>query len=190
METKECTKCGEVKTLEMFRSEKKGKFGRRADCKMCAAEYQRQTQKARNEKQRERYEKNKNECNRKRREYRRKNAEVIRERFKYRYATDELYRLTVLSRGRLTKIFMKKGYSKDNSSRDLIGLEWEDLKVCIEAMFTDGMTWSNYGSAWHIDHIYPLSRAKNKRHLEELCHYSNLQPLWAEENLSKGDKIL
>ena len=71
----------------------------------------------------------------------------------------------------------------------MLGIEWEELKTYIEAMFTDGMTWENYGE-WHIDHIYPLSKAKDENHLKELCHYTNLQPLWAEDNLSKGDKIL
>jgi hypothetical protein len=51
------------------------------------------------------------------------------------------------------------------------------------------MSWDNYGS-WHIDHIIPLSSAKNIEEISKLCHYSNLQPLWASNNLSKGNKII
>lgn len=51
------------------------------------------------------------------------------------------------------------------------------------------MSWENHGE-WHIDHIIPLSSAKNEEEIYKLNHYTNLQPLWKEENLSKGDKIL
>ena len=51
------------------------------------------------------------------------------------------------------------------------------------------MTWDNYGE-WHVDHIIPLSSAENEIELIELCHYRNLQPLWAKENLMKKDKII
>ena len=51
------------------------------------------------------------------------------------------------------------------------------------------MTWDNYGKyGWHIDHIIPLGTAKTEKDLEKLLHYSNTQPLWAEENLSKSKK--
>jgi hypothetical protein len=50
------------------------------------------------------------------------------------------------------------------------------------------MTWDNYGK-WHMDHIYPLSLAKTTEEIEKLCHYTNLQPLWAVDNIRKGNKI-
>jgi hypothetical protein len=50
------------------------------------------------------------------------------------------------------------------------------------------MSWSNHGK-WHIDHIIPLSSAKSKEELVKLCHYTNLQPLWALDNLGKANKI-
>ena len=51
------------------------------------------------------------------------------------------------------------------------------------------MSWENQGK-WHIDHITPLSSAKTEEEVYRLCHYTNLQPLWAEDNLKKGSKIL
>ena len=52
------------------------------------------------------------------------------------------------------------------------------------------MSWELMGQHIHIDHIIPLSSAKNENELYELCRYTNLQPLWAFDNLSKGNKIL
>ena len=58
-------------------------------------------------------------------------------------------------------------------------------------MFTPEMNWSNYGKfGWHIDHIIPLDSANTEDEMYKLCHYTNLQPLWWSENLSKGHKVL
>jgi hypothetical protein len=53
------------------------------------------------------------------------------------------------------------------------------------------MSWGNYGQ-WHIDHIIPLSSFNllEEQQFKIACHYTNLQPLWAKENLSKGNKII
>ena len=54
------------------------------------------------------------------------------------------------------------------------------------------MTWENYGKVWHIDHITPLAVIKDieqKELIESLCHFSNLQPLFAEDNISKKDRL-
>ena len=50
------------------------------------------------------------------------------------------------------------------------------------------MSWSNHGE-WHLDHIYPVSLAKDQNHVIELNHYTNFQPLWASDNLSKGNRL-
>jgi len=122
-------------------------------------------------------------------EYNRNNRESINSRIRERRTNDPLFRLTNNLRKRTWESFKYKNINKNSRTHEMLGIEWKDLKVYIEAMFTDGMTWDNYGE-WHIDHIYPLSKAKDEKHLKELCHYSNLQPLWAEDNMSKGDKIL
>lgn len=68
---------------------------------------------------------------------------------------------------------------------DLVGCSLDDLRKHLEAQFTIGMTWDNYGD-WHVDHVVPLCSADTEEKLYELCHYTNLQPLWAADNISKG----
>ena len=61
----------------------------------------------------------------------------------------------------------------------------------IESKFKEGMTWENYGT-WHLDHIYPCSKFDlTKEEEQRICfHYSNLQPLWASQNMSKSNEII
>jgi transcriptional regulator with XRE-family HTH domain len=72
-----------------------------------------------------------------------------------------------------------------------IGCSVKDLRAYLEARFAEGMTWGNYGSEWHIDHVKPLDsfNLHTKRGQLEANHYTNLQPLWASDNLSKGNRI-
>lgn len=78
----------------------------------------------------------------------------------------------------------KDGYRKSSKTFDLLGCSFELLKEYIEQQFKDGMSWENHGK-WHIHHKILLSWAKNEEELKELCKYTNLQPLWTEDNLSK-----
>lgn len=73
----------------------------------------------------------------------------------------------------------------------MIGCSIEELKQYLEKQFKEGMTWDNYGE-WHIDHIIPCAAFDLTKEEEQLkCfNYTNLQPLWAEENEKKGDKII
>ena len=81
--------------------------------------------------------------------------------------------------------------NKTKKTCELIGCNWEQLKKYLESKFQQGMSWENYAYyGWHIDHIIPLASASNREEMEKLCHYTNLQPLWAQDNLSKGDKIV
>ena len=87
------------------------------------------------------------------------------------------------------RMAVKKGKSKSGKTAELIGCSVEFLRGYLEARFTLGMTWKNYGE-WHIDHRIPcaefdLSKPDQQR---QCFHYSNLQPLWAFDNLSKNSK--
>jgi hypothetical protein len=82
------------------------------------------------------------------------------------------------------------GSKKDRKTFDIIGCTTQFLKEHLENQFVGDMNWNNHGLfGWHIDHIIPLSSAKTEEELYKLCHYSNLQPLWAEDNLKKSNKI-
>jgi hypothetical protein len=82
-----------------------------------------------------------------------------------------------------------KNYSKNNKKHTMeyVGCNLDTLKEHIEKQFNDGMTWENQGK-WHIDHIRPCASfnldKENERHM--CFHYTNLQPLWAFDNISKS----
>ena len=69
----------------------------------------------------------------------------------------------------------------------IIGLNYDDFKLYIESLFVENMTWENYGQ-WHIDHIKPLCLAKSDNDVLLFNHYTNLQPLWGDDNLKKNRK--
>jgi len=115
----------------------------------------------------------------------------FRERKRLKMQTDDLFKFKEKLRKRTNVAFNRTFWKKDSNNETLLGCSFEDAKKHIESQFTEGMNWNNYTKeGWHIDHIIPLSSANTKEELELLCHYSNLQPLWAFDNLSKGNKIL
>jgi hypothetical protein len=108
---------------------------------------------------------------------------------KERRKNDNLYGLINDVRYRIWFYLKKLNISKTNKTFEIVGCTPEFLKEHLEKQFTDGMTWENRNK-WHIDHIVPLSSAKTEDELYKLCHYTNLQPLWAEENMKKSNKII
>tara|TARA_R110000824_G_C15100410_1_gene666206 strand:- start:282 stop:1073 length:792 start_codon:yes stop_codon:yes gene_type:complete len=112
-----------------------------------------------------------------------------REYAKEKRKTNPLFKLKCTLRGRTCSAFKYKGYKKDSMTGKMLGVSWEICKASIERQFTKGMNWDNHGE-WHIDHIIPLASAKTEKELIKLCHYSNLQPLWAFDNKSKSDNII
>lgn len=80
------------------------------------------------------------------------------------------------------------GARKLSKYQRYVGCTPEFLRGYLEARFKQGMTWNNYGQ-WHVDHIIPLSGFNFEAHPGEMfiaSHYTNLQPLWAEENQRKN----
>jgi len=120
-------------------------------------------------------------------------AEELREKERERAKTDIAFRLKTALRKRLYQA-IRNGYKTGSAVSDL-GCSIEFLKQHLELKFYPNpetgemMSWDNYGK-WHIDHIIPLATfdLTDIEQLKKACNYSNLQPLWAKENLSKGAK--
>jgi hypothetical protein len=101
--------------------------------------------------------------------------------------------LSILLRNRLNRA-IRKNYKVGSSVRDL-GCSIEFFKQYLESKFHSGMSWENRGfgnDKWNIDHIIPLSSfdLSDRKQFLEACHYTNMQPLWQQDNLKKGNKIL
>jgi hypothetical protein len=77
---------------------------------------------------------------------------------------------------------------KPTSTFKWIGCSQEELKARFESLFAEGMTWENYGE-WHVDHIRPIC-SFTAEEWEQVNHYTNLQPLWAEDNSRKGGRFI
>jgi len=106
---------------------------------------------------------------------------------KKRYQEDLNFRLRECIRSRLNHSL--RNLPKIGSAINYLGCSIEELKAHLELKFLSGMAWTNYGS-WHIDHIRPLSSfdLTDPKQFKVACHYTNLQPLWAKDNLRKGAK--
>ena len=120
--------------------------------------------------------------------YRESNKDKINSRLKNRRKTDPIFKLRGNLRNRICTVIKNKGYKKESKTAKILGASYRIVKKHLERQFTDGMNWDNYGD-WHVDHIIPLASANTKDELINLCHFRNLQPLWAEDNLSKGCRI-
>jgi len=156
---KMCSKCNQKKTLEEYTNLKKGRYGKCSYCRDCG-----------------RVDSNK---------WVKENVEHIRERWSKRFREDNNYKLQCNLRYAISRYIIDK---KGKSTKDIIGETYDNVRLHIERQFKEGMEWSNHGQ-WHIDHIIPLSSGNNREEYIKLNHYTNLQPLWKEENLKKGARL-
>lgn len=105
------------------------------------------------------------------------------------YKESTNFRLRSLLRTRLQKAIKRD--SKRSSALTLLGCSVEEFKLNLENQFLPGMSWDNWGTkGWHIDHIRPCASfdPTDLEQQKQCFHYTNLQPLWAEENLRKHSK--
>ena len=84
------------------------------------------------------------------------------------------------------KIAIKKNQKSGSAVKDL-GCTISELKNYLESKFSSGMTWENWGTEWHIDHIVPLVSfsLENREQFLKACHYTNLQPLQINDHIEK-----
>lgn len=137
------------------------------------------------------YQKNRDKVLKQCKKYRQENRKKRYKQELEKKSSNFLYQLTCAMRSRTSIILKRKKIKKNNKTINIIGCSMKFLKEYLERQFKEAMTWENYGNkGWHIDHIIPLASATTEEEVYKLCHYTNLQPLWAHENLSKGSKIL
>jgi hypothetical protein len=189
-----CNKCGVEKRDSEFYNSKETTSGKESACIVCR-KAQRNLRRDDDLKKKKLWSlKNKDKISEDKRDYYRKNKESIRIKKrayeKNRRKNDIQYKLSAILRRRINHYV--SGESKPASAVRDLGCTMEYLIEHLESKFTEEMTWDNYGiHGWHIDHIIPLYSfdLKNEEEFKEACHYTNLQPLLAIDNLKKGAKM-
>jgi hypothetical protein len=178
--TKICAQCSVEKSLDEFHRSKIFNDGRTSKCKKCksllCSDY---------------YVRNVDLCKKKSANYYQDNKDGRNLWEKNKSLSDPLFKLKKRLRHRLRSAFyrLKKSKSSGSAIKDL-GCSIDFLKQHLESQFEPGMTWDNWSThGWHIDHREPLANASTQEELLRLCHYANLQPLWAKDNLSKSNKV-
>ena len=124
---------------------------------------------------------------------RKEKREKIRNRNRERKKIDVNFKIRTAIRSRMTRALKIKSIKKQDSSLFLLGCTIQEAKKHIEKQFKEGMSWDNHSMrGWHIDHIIPCASfdLTDPEQQKKCFHYTNLQPLWAKENMSKGAKIL
>lgn len=160
-----CRTCNKEKGLHDFHKDPKGKFGVYSSCKACRCPNHKTWGKL-------------------------DRKEYMRRYVKNRRHNDINFKMACNMRRRVRCAISRGGYSKSARLSEYLGCDWSTFKQHIESKFTEGMSWYNHGD-WHLDHIKPLClfNLSNKEEMLKAGHYTNLQPLWAKDNLSKGSKF-
>lgn len=109
--------------------------------------------------------------------------------FRERRKSDPTFKMSTYTRNMLRRVLRATGEIKKGSTRDILGYDGGQLKSHIEGQFKPGMTWENYGE-WHIDHKIPISLMTlyGVNDPAIINALSNLQPMWALDNLVKGNR--
>lgn len=181
---KVCSKCKVEKSVDCFGKNKNTRNGLADWCKDC---YSKQCK--------DWYSKNKERAIKRARSWQDEHVERCREndkKYKHRRSREDIcFKMSILLRSRL-KNAVRNGQKAGSAVRDL-GCSIEELKAYLESLFQPGMSWENWTKdGWHIDHKLPLScfDLTDREQVLKACHYTNLQPLWAHDNLSKNNRIL
>lgn len=198
VELKICTKCHQFKEVSLFGIRNRGLSPKpRSACKTCEVESSgisyRKNIELNREKARIRQNLNPDYRKQKCKEWHTKNKQISQAKsskwHKDNYGKNISFTLALKLRNRLNSA-VKHSWKNGSAVNDL-GCTIEQFKTYIESKFQPGMNWNNWGRyGWHIDHIMPLScfDLTDIEQLRKACHYTNLQPLWATDNLSKGDR--
>jgi hypothetical protein len=179
MEKKVCNRCGEEKNYQFFSKKSESKDGLMSQCKICRSEIESIYRK-----------KNEEKVKLRRKKYYDNNKDKHLKYFINKRNNDPIFKLKDNIRRRINVFLSLKKIPKNSSTFDIVGCTPQFLKEYLENKFTEGMSWGLVGKYIHIDHIIPLSSAKTEEEVIKLCHYTNLQPLWGKDNMSKGSKLI
>lgn len=174
---KYCPKCEKKLSYKKFTKTKYSKDGLASYCKKCKNQYYNEDHERRNA-QRE-----------KRKQWERNNRERRNKYLRDKTASNIKYRILKSLRVRLREGLKSQNVKKTSKTMELIGCSIEKLRKHIGSQFVNGMTWENYGvKGWHIDHIKPCKAFDlTKTEEQKKCfNYTNLQPLWWYDNISKA----
>jgi len=192
---KTCYKCKEEKSLGEFSRDKYRRDGLRSYCKDCEKAYRQENKELIYEKNKVYCQENKEAVVKYQKAYQQANKEAIAQYYKdyirERRRNNPTVRLLDNMRTGLYKCL--KGVNKTSRTLDYVGKTSEELMSHLEEQFTEGMTRENYGQGWTLDHIRPLASFEftgddKEEQLHKAWNYTNLQPLWAADNRSKGDR--
>lgn len=194
---KTCSKCNTKKELTEFYDEKNKRDGKTKECAECIKDrikkYRQKNKELIKQQRKKHWEKNRENCLARQKAYYEANKTRINKK-KRQYEKEQLklnpeLRLVKNMRGYMRLIL--KGSRKAASQMELLGCTREHYLQHMEAQFTEGMTWDNYGE-WHQDHIQPVSSFdQTDPEQQKICwHYTNFQPMWAAENIQKRDSIV
>ena len=194
---KKCIKCHETKDLIDFDLKKVSKDGRHSYCKSCKKQYRKTY-----------YQKNKKKIDENALNYYHNNLEARRQWGREWYKKNQKKiqaKQTILQRnkrrnnlGHRELCYLRKklwqiigNIKREKETTEFLGCGMEAFKIHLESQFLTGMSWDNYGE-WQIDHIKPCCSfdLKDIEQRKVCFHYTNLQPLWAIDNMKKGRKIL
>ena len=106
-----------------------------------------------------------------------------------RYHSDPVYRLKDIRSRQLHQFIKSVKGTKTGRTEELLGYTAEELKIHLELLFKDDMTWENQGE-WHIDHRIPASYFTSIDQIRECFALSNLKPEWGSWNMSKGNRFI
>jgi len=175
---KYCYGCEQDKAFSEFGKQSATKDGLKTKCKLCTKEIDRL-----------RYALNPEKVKASVRRWNVKNREKLRE-YDKTYRQSPVGRMRKAIRGRIHECVSRiKEHPAKIVSYSNVGCKYAQLKQRIESLWSPGMTWANYGN-WHIDHKRPIASFDLSKPDDILAanHFSNLQPLWASENMAKSDK--
>lgn len=198
-----CEKCNIFKPFDSFHKNKSNKRGVTSWCKKCTNKKQKIFRKNNPEKVRgwksKDYQKHSDAYKKRAKKYSKNNRQkinkYIKKRNKIKTSTEPLYKLKRNISSLIRNSLKKEGFIKKSKSEEILGCTTEEFKNHIESQFLDWMNWSNHGlceeglknNTWNLDHIVPITAAKNEEEVLMLNHWSNFQPLCSFKNIKKGN---